>query len=106
MRFACTEMSLRSPSPSCRPLKGRKELLASFHRPLCREQSREEFRCIAQLFCLDAQVVAARRIEPPKHPPSPANLSPPPRQLLGGEKLDPEGPLGPNEGGLRGRPSP
>src|SRR6516164_6855647 len=85
-------------------LKGRKELFASSHRPLCREQSGEEFRCIAQLFCLDAQLVAAGRIEPPKHPPSLANLSPASRQLLGRERLDREVALIANEVVLRVRP--
>ena len=42
--------------PILQALEGRKELFASFHRPLGREQSGEEFRCIAQLFCLDAEL--------------------------------------------------
>src|SRR6516165_12066777 len=90
--------------PIQQTFEDRKELFASFNRPLCREQSSEEFCCIAQLFCLDAQLVAAARIEPPKHPPSLANLSPASRQLLGRERLDREVALVANEVVLRVRP--
>src|SRR5262249_45963780 len=58
----------------------------------------------SQLFCLDAQLVAAARIEPSKHTSPLANLSPASRQLLGREHLDREVALTANEVVLRGRP--
>src|SRR5215813_11168687 len=90
--------------PILQALEGRKELFASFHRPLGREQCSEELCCIAQLFCLDPQLVAVARIEPTKHSPPLANLAPASRQLLRGEHLDREVPLLMDEIVLRARP--
>ena len=49
-------------------LEGGKELPAPFSSPLAREQTGEEFRCVAQLLGLDAQLVSAasrRAARPP-----------------------------------------
>src|SRR6516225_9321174 len=69
--------------PILQTLKGGKELLASSYRPLVREQAGKEFRRIAQLFGLNAQLVSPGCIELRERLAFFPHLAPALRQLLG-----------------------
>ena len=68
--------------------EGREELRAPPRRLLAGEEVGEEFRGVTHLLRLDAELVAASRIEPGELLDLLADLAEAPRQLLGGGGLD------------------
>src|SRR5262249_47171912 len=78
------------PEPILQAPEGGKELLASFNCPLVLEQAGKEFRRVAQLLSLNAQLVPAACIELRERSAFLAHLAPASRQLLGRVNRDRE----------------
>ena len=102
---SCTAMSLRSPKQSCTRSSAERNF-ARRRDAFCRGRLGEELRGVTHLFRLDAELVAASRIEPGELLALLADLAEAPCQLLGGGGLDRDVAAIAHEIVLRPRPLP